>query len=165
MTSILLACYGGMYIFSSVQEVVTRAFYAMKDTKTPLKIASVAILANSAVSIILTHFLGIGGIALGTTISAALAMLLLVRALHQRLPMLDLKENLPTLAKMAIAGISIVIVGYVTRPYLLVWNPFVRFGVATVEIFGFYFVLLSLLKCKEVTYIANIIKRKIKQYL
>ena len=163
MTSILLACYGGMYIFSSLHEMIARAFYAMKDTKTPLKITSVAILANSVISIILTRFIGIGGIALGTTLSAVLAVLLLLRVLRKRLPMLDLKDTLPTLGKMSVAGILVIVIGYVGHLYLLGWNPFIRFGIATAGVFSVYFALLCLFRCKEASYMLAIVKRKLSK--
>lgn len=162
MTSILLACYGGMYIFSSVQEVVVRAFYAMKDTKTPLKIATLAIIANSVFSIILTRWIGIGGIALGTTLSTVLAAVLLTRAMEKRLPMLHLKESFPSIGKVMLAGGLVIGVNFICQAFCAQCNPILRFSVITLLTFGFYFLVLYVLKCDEVTYVVDILKRKLK---
>ncbi|MBP5430549.1 MAG: murein biosynthesis integral membrane protein MurJ [Elusimicrobiaceae bacterium] len=165
MTATLLTFYGGMYIFSSLQELITRAFYAMKDTKTPLKVASLAILANSVLSIILTRFIGIGGIALGTTLSTMLAAYLLLHKIGKYLPGFHFMDIFPSIKKMTLAGLIIIFVSYACSLHLVCLKPFLRFGISIVLNFSVYFGLLYLFKCQEVLNLVKIIKQKIEKNL
>lgn len=162
LTSAALMCYGAMYIFAALQETATRAFYAMKDTKTPLKTSAIAIFANSLISIILFPFIGIKGIALGTTISTALAAFLLIGNLNKHLPMLNLKDILPSVIKIISAGILIVGFGLLFQKWLSNCGALVRFLTVTVGLFTIYFTVLYILKCEEITFLINIFKRKIQ---
>jgi len=56
-------------------EPITRAFYAMRDTRTPLVVAVLAIIVNIALSRILAPRLGHGGLALSISITSTLRML------------------------------------------------------------------------------------------
>src|SRR5690625_1250750 len=81
----------GVFAVSSVQ-VLTRAYYSMQDTITPVKIGAIAVLTNGGLSLILlrTTNLGHGGLALAFSVAAVLQMTLqfalLRRKLDGRLP-------------------------------------------------------------------------------
>jgi len=68
----------------SVIEVVSRAFYAMHDTRTPLLAALLAMGANIGVSWLLASRLGHGGLALSSSITATLQMAALMTVLARR---------------------------------------------------------------------------------
>ncbi len=85
LTAYALLYYGiGLWAFSAVRIVVS-TFYALQDTKTPVKMAVISIFANIVLSIILMGPLGHGGLALATSVASMLNLGLLVRALKQRL--------------------------------------------------------------------------------
>jgi putative peptidoglycan lipid II flippase len=71
-------------------ELVARAFYAMKDTRTPVMIAIIAAIADAVLCTILIHMVpkeqGPGALGLGTSLAVWLQILLLIRALKRRLP-------------------------------------------------------------------------------
>ena len=75
----------------SVVEIVTRAFYALKDTRTPVTIGMLAVLINVALSLLLTAtfqaygLLPHGGLALANTIATTLEMVALLWLLRPRL--------------------------------------------------------------------------------
>jgi putative peptidoglycan lipid II flippase len=69
MTSSALFYYSiGMTAFG-LKNVLTRGFYSLQDTRTPMINASIAVITNIVLNIILSRFLGIGGLALATSIS------------------------------------------------------------------------------------------------
>jgi putative peptidoglycan lipid II flippase len=69
----------------SVVEAITRAFYAMHDTRTPV-IASVATIAvNIALSALLSPRLGHGGLALSFALTTTMEMLILLVVLQRRI--------------------------------------------------------------------------------
>jgi putative peptidoglycan lipid II flippase len=70
----------------SVVEAVTRAFYAMQDTRTPVAASVVTIAVNIALSAILAPRLGHGGLALSFALTTTAEMLILLFVLRGRLP-------------------------------------------------------------------------------
>ena len=69
----------------AVVEAVTRAFYAMHDTRTPVIAASVTIATNVLLSFILAPRMGHAGLALSISITTTIEMLILLSVLHRRL--------------------------------------------------------------------------------
>ena len=59
----------GMIAFG-LRYILSRAFYALQDTKTPMINATIAVIINRVLNFILSKCLGIGGLALATSIAA-----------------------------------------------------------------------------------------------
>lgn len=74
----------GLWAFSGVRIVVT-AFYALQDTRTPLKIAIISILVNILLSILLMGPMRHGGLALATSIASGVNLVLLLWVVRKRL--------------------------------------------------------------------------------
>jgi len=74
----------GLFSYAG-RDTLTRVFYAYQDTRTPVKISVVAVVLNIAVSLVLMRFLGVGGLALGTTIAMTVNMIVLMELLRRRL--------------------------------------------------------------------------------
>ncbi len=66
------------------REILNRAFYALKDTKTPMINGVVAILFNIAFSVVFVRLWGIGGLALGTSLAAILSGVMLLYKLKKK---------------------------------------------------------------------------------
>ncbi len=73
----------GLIAFAVV-ESVTRAFYAMHDTRTPVIASVITIAANIFLSWLLSPRLGIGGLALSISITTTLEMVILLTVLIRR---------------------------------------------------------------------------------
>ncbi|MBE7492162.1 MAG: murein biosynthesis integral membrane protein MurJ [Planctomycetes bacterium] len=70
----------------SVQSLLTKAFYALRDHRTPTRLALVCVAVNLVANVILLQTpLREAGLALGTAISGALNLALMVMALRRRL--------------------------------------------------------------------------------
>lgn len=93
----------------SLRDVLSRAFYALQDTKTAMVNGSLAIAINIVASIIFVPYLGLGGIALGTTTSGIVGTLLLLLSLHKKIGDFGLKEISVTLIKVTIVSIIMAI--------------------------------------------------------
>ncbi len=81
----------GLWAFSAVRIVVS-TFYALQDTKTPVRMAVISVCANIILGIILMRPMGHGGLALSTSLASMLNLGLLVRALRVKLGTLGLKN-------------------------------------------------------------------------
>ncbi len=85
-TAFALVAYAvGLPVFSCLRTVLS-AFYALKDTKTPVMIAAFCLVVHIALSVVLMQILAHTGLALATTLSSALNVLLLVFFLRRRVP-------------------------------------------------------------------------------
>ena len=78
LVSWALTWYGVGLISHSIVEVITRAFYAMKDTRTPVVIGAAAMILNVILSLTLTrlfaawNFMPHGGLALANTLATTI---------------------------------------------------------------------------------------------
>ena len=67
------------------QQVITRAFYSMQDSKTPMRSAIIAVFTNIILNLTLIWFLGTGGLALSTAICSYIQVVILVVFLRRTL--------------------------------------------------------------------------------
>jgi putative peptidoglycan lipid II flippase len=85
LTAVALLYYGiGLWAFAAVRIVVS-TFYALQDTKTPVRMAIVSIGANIVLSLLLMGPLKHGGLALATSLASVVNLGLLIWALAKRL--------------------------------------------------------------------------------
>jgi putative peptidoglycan lipid II flippase len=87
----------------SLQQIISRAYYAMHDTRTPLVMSIVTIVVNTIVEIPLLWPLGEAGMAAGTTVSFCLQAVVMLFMLDGKVDGLDLSKTTPQLFKMVIA--------------------------------------------------------------
>jgi putative peptidoglycan lipid II flippase len=94
--------------FFSVVGLAVRTFYAIKDTKTPVKIAAIDFCVNIVVTVSLVFGLGLGvvGIAIASTTAIIVQTVLLGGALSRRFPDLGLSQLVPSLIKV-LAGTAL----------------------------------------------------------
>lgn len=105
----------GLWAFSAVRIVVS-TFYALQDTKTPVRTAVISVCANIALGILLMGPMGHGGLALSTSLASMLNLGLLIWALRAKLGMLELKTITASVSKTAIcSGIMGVAVWAIAR--------------------------------------------------
>lgn len=69
----------------AVVEAITRAYYAMHDTRTPVAVSVGAVGVNVILSYVLSRWIGHGGLALAISIAATLEMVILVVILRSRI--------------------------------------------------------------------------------
>ena len=88
--SFALACYAATVASASVFHIVTRAFYSLKDTRTPVRVGVVMVAMNLILNLIFVWPLQEAGLALATSISSVCNVLVLLAILKKRAPGLDL---------------------------------------------------------------------------
>lgn len=92
LTASALLYYGiGLWAFSAVR-VVLNVFYAIKDTRTPLRMAVWSVAANLVFGAILMRFMGHCGLALALSLASIFHLGLLILALHRRLGVLGWRD-------------------------------------------------------------------------
>jgi putative peptidoglycan lipid II flippase len=95
----------GLWAFSAIR-IVVAAFYALQDTRSPMKAAIVALIVNVAFSVALMFPLRHGGLALATSIASAVNVGMLWVILRRRVgPLLD-HDFYRSLGKTALASLA-----------------------------------------------------------
>ena len=85
MTAVALLYYGiGLWAFSAVRIVVS-VYYALQDTRTPVRMAVVSLLVNICLGILLMGPLQHGGLALATSLASMVNYYLLVWGLKKKI--------------------------------------------------------------------------------
>ena len=122
----LLYYAAGLWAFSCIRVIVS-AFYAMQDTRTPVKIAVAALLVNVIMSIILMFPMKHGGLALATSIASAVNIVALAVILRRKVGRFLKKSFWTSVLKTTLASgamwMSIIAVSYTFG-----WNSEGAFG-------------------------------------
>ena len=89
VTASALTCFGlGLMGYGGVKILVS-AFHALQDTRTPVKVALIALAVNLALNVLLMFPLKIAGIALASAASSVVSIALLMRFLSARMGHLE----------------------------------------------------------------------------
>jgi putative peptidoglycan lipid II flippase len=146
----LIALAPGLVAFSCVN-IIARAFYALHDTKTPMKVSVFCLFINALLTVPLVWFLQEAGLGIANSITGFLNAGLLTFALRKKLKHLDMeplrRHALPLLMSVIAAVVATVAVrwwwdrqfGHRTLP-LRVGEVFVPMTAGTVAYFGVAFV-------------------------
>ncbi len=85
--------------------VVTASFYSLQDTRTPVKIAAIAVSINILLSIVLMRPLKHGGLALANTLASGMNFVLLFLLLRRRLGRIDGRRIVASFARILVASV------------------------------------------------------------
>ncbi len=88
--ALALAWYAPGLLFVGISRVIVPSFYAMKDTRTPVKVSFWTLLVNVIVGLVLMQSMGHAGLALALTIASVFNAVVLTWLLSRRLGDLNL---------------------------------------------------------------------------
>jgi putative peptidoglycan lipid II flippase len=94
----------GLWAFSGLK-VVTQAFFSMKDTKTPVYVSIVAVIVNLVGGLLLMGPMRQGGLALATSVAAAINVMILFAILVRRLEGFPVRELLISSVRIGVASL------------------------------------------------------------
>jgi putative peptidoglycan lipid II flippase len=156
----------GLWAFAGVR-VVSQAFYSLQDTKTPVRIAMLALAANIVLSMLLIQTpLQHGGLALANSLAAALNITLLAKRLRKKIGRMDGRRIALSLAKSVPASMVMGIIGWwVARNPL--WespgNTLIKIqwlgGALAVSVL-FYVVAMWAMRSEELVFLLGMVRRK-----
>ena len=139
----VLAAYGVGLVGQATVKLFASGFYAMRDTRTPVKIAALSLVVSTGLAWALMRWLGAPGIALGSSIGAFLNTTLHLRDLSRRIGSVlrgaDWRAFGITLVAGVLAGAAAVGVARLAGGVA----PVPR-GVAVLGIFGIVYAALTL---------------------
>jgi putative peptidoglycan lipid II flippase len=106
MTSTAFFFYAIGMIGAGLRVLLSRAFYSLQDTKTPMINAAIAMGLNIILNFILAPLMGLGGLALATSLSSLFCTMLLFISLRKNTGALGLKSLLQSFIKILAASVA-----------------------------------------------------------
>ena len=158
----------GLWAFSVIRVIVS-AFYSLQDTKTPVKVAVIALTVNIIMGIILMFPLKHGGLAFATSIASAVNAVVLFFLLRKKLgPFLE-KDFYISFLKVAgaslVMGFVILVINYTLgfsteQPFL---DRLIILAVAIFAGLAVFMVASYIMKSREMVETVKIVGRKLKR--
>lgn len=157
----------------AVVEVLTRGFYALHDTATPVTVSVGTVLLNLGLSLVLTRQLGFGheGLALSLAVTTTVEMLLMWLFLGRKLPGWGLGSDgmLASISKSALAALAMGAALWLLVPSLGSVLPTGKLGAALLAALGIgagaavYLAAARLLRSEEVEDAVGLMMRRLKR--
>ncbi len=152
----------------SVVEIVSRSYYALKDTWTPVWVGASAMALNTALNFPLAAWFTTfnaphAGLALANTLATTLEMFALVWLLRRRLNGLDFARVWPGLWRTGLAtlGMGVVLVGWL---WLLEGQPAWLISLGGVGLGGLVFGLLAVVwRTPEARLLSELVRQRVRR--
>ncbi len=157
----------GLWAMAGVR-IISQAYYSLQDTRTPVKIAILALCTNIVLSAIFIFWtpLAHGGLALATSLAATLNISLLTWNLRRKIGRMDGRRIFKSLLKIIPASVGTGVIGWWVsiQP---VWEKGGRTLLKLQLLAGgmaacvlFYIVMMWILKSDELNFVWGMVKRK-----
>lgn len=114
MTSSALVFYSLGLVASSLRLLITRVYYSLQDTKTPMMNGGLSVGLNIILSLIFVRFMAHAGLAFATSIANTAATLLMFYGLKKKIGSLGTKGYIVTFIKSGLASAIMGVVAYIT---------------------------------------------------
>lgn len=172
VTAFALAFYSLAVVGQSAVQIITRGFYAIQDTKTPVKIGALTVIINIILNLIFVRSskLAIGGIALSYSVTSIINMLLLYKKLSKKLNGLRVSEDIKasiksTIASFVMGGAAFIISRTIEFKFGIDSKliQLIDIGISITVAIIIYFVVAYILKMPEMDYALAMIKKKLKR--
>lgn len=105
MTGRALLFYAPGLVAIAATEIITRGFYALHDTRTPVAVGVATVALNVLLSVFLSSVLGHGGLALAYTLACSLEAVVLVVIIHDRLAGIDDRKIVASILRSLVAAL------------------------------------------------------------
>lgn len=112
LTSSALLFFCPAMIAYGLRDILNKAFYSVKDTKTPMINSFIGIALNIILNIFLVKKMGVSGLTLATSISAMVTTFLMVLTINNKLEGINLRRVFGTTLKVIVSSVLMAIVIY-----------------------------------------------------
>ena len=155
----------GMVTFG-LRDVLGRVFYSLQDTKRSMIDGAIAMIMNIVFNLIFIRYFKHAGLALGTSLSGIICVILLFNSLRKKLDYFKIEKVMITITKVLISSIVMGVVVYFINKFMLgllgirFINDVIDLIVSVIFGICVYSGLVILLKAYEIRKILNFIKKK-----
>ncbi|MEP7199605.1 MAG: murein biosynthesis integral membrane protein MurJ [Chloroflexota bacterium] len=162
LTAFALQFYALGLVGHALLEIITRAFYALHDTRTPVVVGGAAMALNIMLSLLLVGWLSFGGLALANSIATTLEAAALVWLLRGRMGGVDGRTLAPAVLKMALAALVMGACLFAFLSFARGANLWLIAGGALLVGAASYFGSAFLLRLDEATRVPRMVLRRVR---
>jgi putative peptidoglycan lipid II flippase len=168
MTAKALLCYSvGIWAIAGARTLAP-AFYSLQDTWTPLKIALICLLANVILIAVFISFTPLkhAGLALATSLSSMLNLILLFWKLGPKLGRMDLAKHIKSLLRILLCSVPMGLAAYLVCSFGnwtttgKVIEKALLLGTGIVVGLGVYLICSYLMKNEEMIFLLKMLRKK-----
>ena len=169
LTASVLCAYAVGLVFYIANRILAPAFYAMRDTWTPMVTGVVSVGVNMAASLVFMGPLGAAGLALGTAVASASNCAQLVLRLRRRVGLLGGRVILRAAARVGLACVPMAVWGVGAQAWcdvLGIPSLLGRVGLLAVYVGGagaLFVVAAVVLRCEELTWTWDLLRRRMRR--
>lgn len=137
------------FIFQAARANIVKVYYAFQDSKTPMINGLISVSINITLSVILSKYIGIMGVALATSIAMLIVTALLLKNIRRYLPEFSINKIIPECQKGIISAIVsfFALIGIKNSVNI---NLYIDFIVEVIVCGGVYLLIMVTLKSKSV---------------
>lgn len=167
MTAIALSMYSIGMISFGLRDILGKVFYSLKDTRTPMVNGAISMIINIILNIILVRKFKLAGLALATSISASICIILLFISLKKKIGYFGQDKILKTFCKSVIASVIMGAITYASFKFLsnkldvLYIKGLIPLSLSVVIGLIVYLIGVTVLNIEEVNLITKIIKERL----
>ncbi|OEF96810.1 murein biosynthesis integral membrane protein MurJ [Desulfuribacillus alkaliarsenatis] len=104
----------------AARDLLTRVFYSLQDTRTPVIINTITITLNVIFAIILVRFLDQGGLGLAMALGGIVNLILMLFIIRYKLGVVIDRHAILQIGKIAIATVAMAITLLIAKPYFAI---------------------------------------------
>lgn len=160
-TSQCLIFYAPAMVFTVCYEFLSKACFALHDTKTPIIMSAIGMIVNVTFNALLMRRFQHRGLAFATSLSMAIAFLGVYTVLNKKYNF-DKKAILKTIGQIAIACIVMVVFIKITENFL-VMNRYIAFIMKVCIGAAAYFAVLLIERCEDILSLIKMISKKVRK--
>jgi putative peptidoglycan lipid II flippase len=149
-----------------LREILSRTFYSLQDTKTPMINSAIALILNIMLNILLIKYLGVGGLALATSLTAFISTVMLFIQLRKKIGSFNIYGLLIKTIKVSVASLTMGLI--VKKVYtIFMGNLGPNLSLLLTIVCGgiIYFVIIDFLRVKEFEDIKGLIKKRLSNII
>ncbi|THE09320.1 murein biosynthesis integral membrane protein MurJ [Bacillus timonensis] len=163
LTSTALFFYSLGMLGLGLNQILSKSFYSLEDSKTPMINAGIAVVINIVLNVILSRYMGIGGLALATSIATTTSALLLFISLRRKIGSYGLKRIIISLIKILFASAFMGALSWYINKAL---NSSIHEALSLIISLAFgailYLVIMFFMKVEDIEVLVARVKQKIK---
>ena len=169
LTATALVFYSVGMIGFGLRDILSKVFYSLKDTKTPMINGVIAVVLNIILNITLVKVMGHGGLALATSLSSIICILLLFASLKKKIGYYGQDKIKDTFFKALIASLAMGVVTYFVYKFFarILGLGFIQEAISLGVSIGagviVYAILVKVFKVEEIDMLIAMVKKKIKR--
>jgi putative peptidoglycan lipid II flippase len=156
-------CFG--MIFIALKDYLMKCFVAIDNTRITMTSSVLSVLCNIFLSFLLAKVMGVGGIALATSIAMGIQTIILLSVLIIKVPIekMVLRKFVIDLLKLSIALVTTYFIASISYSYFNGLNDILSFFVIGIIVVILYLSVSMVIKIEEIYIVMRLISQKFKK--